>query len=130
MPKKFNDSCQQQQFQTLLTAEHLDIDVKKALKVVFSANTVATSATDNAINAIDDLVDVEDIVNAQNYVEKDRSSSISVNLQHNSNSTPEQGFSSAKTGFEIHESLKNLLQNAYQHDKVLNYIIAAKKQGL
>ena len=55
--------------------------MKKALKVVFSANTVATSLTDNAINAIDDLVEVEeDIVNAQDYIEDDGDSQISTNL--------------------------------------------------
>ena len=86
---------------------------------MFSANTVAINSTDNAINAIDDginainaiddginaindLVDVEEnIVNAQNYVKDDRDSQISINLQHNPNSTLEQSFSSAKTGSKV-----------------------------
>ena len=138
MPKGFNDYCQQQQFQTLLTAEHLDDNMKKALERVFSANTVAISPIDNAINAIDDginaindLIDVEkDIVDAQDYVKDDKGSQISVNLQHNSNLTPEQGFSSAKIGFKVQKLLKNLLQKTYKNNKVVNNIIAAKEQGL
>ena len=66
IPKSFNDSHQQQQFQTLLTAEHLNDNVKKALEVVFSANTIDTSATDHAINAIDDRINaIDDLVNVE-----------------------------------------------------------------
>ena len=76
MLKEFDDFRQQQQFQTLLKSKQLNNDVNKALKIVFNANTVATSTTDNAINTIDDginiiddLVDVEEekkvIVNTQ-----------------------------------------------------------------
>ena len=109
MPKRFDKSRQQQQFQTLLKAKQLSNNVKKALEVVFSANTIVTSPTNNAINAIDDeinatdnLVDIEeDIVDAQDYVKDDGGSQISVNLQHNSNSTLEQDFCSAKIGFEV-----------------------------
>ena len=137
MPKKFNDSRQQQQFQTLLKADQLNDNVRKVLAVVFSANIVAANAIDNAINAIndeiniiEDLVNVEDIVDVQDYMKKDGGSPISINLQHNSNSTSEQSFSSAKTGFKIQKLLENLLQKAYKNDKVVNSIIAAKEQGL
>ena len=102
MLKRFDNSCQQQQFQTLLKAEQLNDDIKKVSRVVFSANTIVTSPTDNEINAIDDLIDdEEDIVNTQDYMEDDGGSQISVNLQHNSNLTLEQYFSSAKTGSKI-----------------------------
>ena len=60
-------------------------------------------------------------------MEGDESSRVSVNLQHNSNSTLEQRFSSAETGSEFQKSLEDLLQNAYQHDEVVNSIIAAKE---
>ena len=118
-----------------MTAEHLNNDVKNTLRVVFGANTVATNATDNAINVInnrintiDDSIDIKDIVNAQDYVENDRSSQLVTHLQH-CNLAWEQGFSSAKNGFEIQYLLENLLQNAYQHDKVVNNIIAVSEQG-
>ena len=88
IPKDFDNSRQQQQFQTLLRAEHFNNNVEKALRLVFSANTVAASSTNNAIkvindgiNAIDDLVNVEkDIVNAQDYIKDDKSLQISTNL--------------------------------------------------
>ena len=84
------------------------------------------NAIDDGINAIDDLVNVEeDIVDVQDYIEGDKSLRISTNLKHNSNSTPEQSFFSAKTGSKIQESLEDLLQKAYQHDKIVNSIIVA-----
>ncbi|MCJ1424864.1 hypothetical protein MMC29_002752, partial [Sticta canariensis] len=129
MPKGFNNSRQQQQFQTLLKAEQLDVDVKKALRAVFSANIVAIDViyvTDNAINAIDDSIAVEkeekeadeDILNVQHYVEDDaKQSSSSAKI-------------SSKISSEIENLLKSLLQKAYQDDPVVNNIIAAREQSL
>lgn len=46
------------------------------------------------------------------------------------NSVPEQAFSSTKIGSKIWQLLENLLQNAYQHNKIVKNLIAAKKQDL
>ena len=109
--------------------------MKKVLGIVFGANIVAASPTDNAINAIDDginavdnLVDIEKeeiIVDAQNYIENNRGSQISTDLQHNS--ALEQSSFSAKIGLEIENSLEDLLQKAYENDEIVNNIIAAKE---
>ena len=77
-PKRFDDSRQQHQFQTLLKADQLDNDVKKALAVIFCGNEV------DEVNEVD-VVDVdsevgkdENIVDVRDYM--------GLNLHQNSNS--------------------------------------------
>lgn len=78
MPKGFDDSRPQHQFQTLLRADQLDDDVKKALAVIFCANTTAEdgiNAIEDNVDNVDDVDDVaeneEDIVGVEDYVEDD-----------------------------------------------------------
>ena len=130
-PKGFDNACQQHQFQTPLKADQLDDNVKKALAVVFCANKV------NEIDELDNIDEVDEdgvgsevekdknVVDAKDYIGLELNQHS--NLQHNL----EQGSSSTKmAGSKIKNSLENLLDKAYQADKVLNSIIAAKQAGL
>ena len=54
-PKRFNDTCQQHQFQTLLKTNQLDDNIKKALAVVFCANKA------NKANKVDEFDDVDGV---------------------------------------------------------------------
>ena len=111
--------------------------VKKNLELTFNVNTATINAIDIAINAIDkeintindvvdDLAEVDvdkNIVNVKNYVEDHKRLQF---FSENFNA-PEQGFSNVKINSDIQKSLNNLLQNAYQDDKVVNSLIAAKQ---
>ena len=67
-------------------------------------------------------------MDVQNYVKDNKGAQLNLYPQQNK-STPEQYFSGAEIGFRIQYLLKNLLQNAYQHDKIVKSLIAAKNQG-
>ena len=130
-PKRFDDSRQQHQFQTLLKTDQLDDDVKKALAVMFYADKVdADSETDVDVDSeVDVDVDIEgekdeDIVDVRDYINKNLHQHL--NPQHNL----EQSFSSTKMAkSRIKNSLEDLLDKAYQ-DNIVNSIIDAKRQGL
>ena len=74
-PKKFDNSRQQHQFQTLLKADQLDNNLRKALAVIFCANTIVDNEADNKVDKVDNKVDVdseveknENIVDVKDYV--------------------------------------------------------------
>ena len=117
-PKEFDDSHQQHQFQTLLKADQLDDDVKKALAVVFCANEA------NEVDEVDE-VENKDIVDVRDYINQ--------NLHQHSELEQilEQSSSSTKmAGSKIKNSLEDLLDKSYQKDEIVNSIIAAKQSGL
>ena len=132
-PKRFDDARQQHQFQTLLKADQLDDDVKKALAVIFSANSTEA----NEIN-VDSEVDVDSKVDMDSEVEKNENivdvrDYINQNLHQHSKLQQilKQGSSSTKiAGSRIKNSLEEFLDIAYQNNEVLNSIIAAKRAGL
>ena len=111
LPQGVDDSCQQQQFQILLTRNQLNNKVKKYLKVALNVNIAAFDSTDNAIGIIDNRINAinnlinesakvnveEDIVDVQNYVKDDKRLQL---LSKNLN-TLEQSFSNAKANSEI-----------------------------
>ena len=111
LPKGFYDSRQQHQFQTLLQEHQLDDDVKKALSVIFCANT-RTNDTDEEAEEPQDIEDDEEaqiqILN-ENPVKE---------LGENSEEDP-----SAK-------ALEELIEEAYEKDEVVQDIIAAKTREL
>ena len=131
-PKGFDNARQQYQFQTLLKADQLDDNVKKALAVVFSSNEVDEVDLDSKVD-VDSEVDMdsrvkkdENIVDVRDYMGLDL-------YQHsNSQQDSEQGSSSTKnvSEFEIENLLNKLLSKAYQNNKTVNSIIDAKQQGL
>ena len=73
-PKGFEDSRQQHQFQTLLKADKLDDNVKKALAVIFCANEVDEDKVDKEkIDEIDEVHEVDkveniDIMDVRDYI--------------------------------------------------------------
>lgn len=80
MSKKFDDFYQQHQFQTLLIADQLDKNFKKALATLFCANTIV-KYSNNTNNTIEnDIVDAnnaiendKNIMDMQNYMKNDKS---------------------------------------------------------
>ena len=114
-PKRFDNSGQQHQFQTLLKSDQLDNNVKRALVVIFCANKV---------DEVDE-VENENIVDVRDYTGLDL-------CQHTSEEqNSELSSSSTKmAGSRIKNLLKKFLDIAYQNNKVLNSIIATKRAGL
>ena len=125
-PRGFEDSRQQHQFQTLLKADQLDDNVKKALAVIFCANEVDEADEVDE----DDEVGNKDIVDVRDYMGLDlhQHSNSQQNSEQSSSSTEMAG--SRIENLLIKNSLEDLLDKAYQKDKVLNSIIAAKRAGL
>ena len=109
-----DDSRHRQQFQTLLKADQLDEDIKKALAVIFYTNKV---------DKIDE-VENEMIVDVEDYLDPDLSQHIEFkqNLEQSSLKT--------KTGLKIKNLLEDLLDKAYQSDEVVKSIIKAKQKDL
>ena len=116
----------------MLKASQLDDDIEKALAVMFYADEVDVESevdVDSKVNI--DEVDVdskvkknENIVDVRNYINKN----LHQHLEWKQNS--EQSSSSTKMArSRIENSLENLLDKAYQNDKVPNSIIAAKQTG-
>ena len=126
-PQGFDDSCQQHQFQTLLKADQLNDDVRKALAVIFCANEVDEVDEVDEIDEVDEVDEVENenIVDVRDYTGLDL-------RQHTSEEQiSEQGFFSTEMArSRIEDSLEDLLDRAYQNVKVLDSIIAAKQAGL
>ena len=135
-PKGVEDSRQQYQFQKLLKAEHLDDNLRKAFGAIFCANTTANADVNSGVN-MDSEVDVDSEVDLDSEVEKiedivDVRDYINQNLHQHSQLEQilEQGSSSTKmAGSRINNSLKNLLDKAYQKDEIVDSIIAAKQAG-
>ena len=120
----------QRQFQTLLKAEHLDDNLRKAFAVIFCVNTTVNNEAEDVDDVVDKLVNEVDedknknIVDVRDYTGLDlrQHTSEEQNLELNSSSTK-----MARSG--IKNSLENLLDKAYQ-DNIVNSIIDAKRQGL
>ena len=64
-PTGVDDFCHQQQFQTLLKADRLNEDIKKALTVVFRANKI------DEINEIDEIDEIDEVKEANEVDEVD-----------------------------------------------------------
>ena len=133
-PTSVDNSCHQQQFQTLLKADQLNEDIKKALAVVFRANEVDEI---NKVDEVDKVNEVDDVDEIDNVDEVENKNIVDVRdyidpdlYQHlNSQQNSEQGSSSTKmAGSRIKNLLENLLDKAYQKDEVVNSIIAAKQE--
>ena len=122
-PKRFDDSRQQHQFQTLLKADQLDDNVKKALAVVFCANKA---------NKIDEVDEYENIVDVRDYINQNshQHSEFEQILEQGSSSTKMAGSRIKSAGSRIENLLEKLLEKTYQNGKILNNIIAAKQAGL
>ena len=124
-PKRFDDSRQQHQFQTLLKADQLDDNVKKALAVVFCANKANKTNEASEVNKVDEVdkideVENEAIVDVRDYINQ--------NLHQHSELEQilEQGSSNTEiAGSRIKNSLEDLLDKACQ-DNIMNSIINAK----
>ena len=110
LPKRFDDSRQQHQFQTLLQADQLDDNVKKALAVAFCVNTTAEHGAESIGNDTEVIVDIvnevdeldendKPIINLEDY----EGSQLISHPQHNQ-STSEQRSSSAEAGSKIQNS--------------------------
>ena len=129
-PKRVDDSCQQHQFQTLLKAENLDDNVRKALAVMFYADKIVVDSKVDADSEVDvdsdsEVEKNENIVDVRDYINQ--------NLHQHSELEQilEQRSSSTKMAeSRINISLEDLLDKAYQNDKIVNSIIDAKQQGL
>ena len=131
-PKRFNDSRQQHQFQTVLKASQLNDDIKKALAVMFYADEVDVDNEVDVNSKVNvDEVDVdseveknENIVDVREYINKNlhQHSELEQNLEQSSSSTK-------MAGSRIENSLEDLLDKAYQKDEIVNSIIAAKRAG-
>ena len=126
-PRGVDDSQSQEQFQTLLKADQLDDDIKKALAVIFCANEIDEVDEVDEVDEDDVVSEVEkdeNIVDARDYMGLDLHQHSEV--QQNS----EQGSSSTEMArSRIGNSLEDLLHKAYQANGVLNSIIAAKRAG-
>ena len=128
-PKDINDSQSQEQFQTLLKADQLDDDIKKALAVIFCANEVdeVDGVDEDEVDEVDEVDEIEnkDIVDVRDYMGLDLHQHLNVqqNLELSSSSTK-------MAGSRIKNSLENLLDKTYQDNETVNSIIAAKRAGL
>ena len=111
LPKGFDDSRQQHQFQTLLQEHQLDDDVKKALSVIFCANT----RTHNTDEEAEKPQDIEDDEEAQSQI-------------LNENPVKELGDDSEEDPSA--KPLEELIEEAYEKDEVVQDIIAAKTREL
>ena len=69
-PKGVDNSCQQHQFQTLLKAEHLDDDLRKAFAVIFCANSTANNEANDVDDVIDELADSADEVDEVDEIDE------------------------------------------------------------
>ena len=113
----------------MLKASQLDDDIKKALAVMFYAEEADEADEVDEVDAseVDEVDEVEnkDIVDVRDYIGLDlhQHSNVQQNSELSSSSTE-------ITGSRIENSLEDLLDIAYQNDKVLNSIIAAKRVGL
>ena len=135
-PQDVDDSWNQQQFQTFLKPDQLDDNIKKALAVIFCANTTAVDEPNNKVDKVDE-VDVDSEVDVNSEVEKNKNivdvrDYINQNLHQylELEQILEQGSSSTKmAGSKIKNSLEDLLDRAYQNNEIKN-IIAVKQEGL
>ena len=109
LPKGFEDIREQHQFQTLLQEHQLDDDIRKALAVVFCANTI----DDDNDNDQDDR---------SVATEEDATESEEPNAEH----TPVTDV----TESSITKTLEELIEEAYEKDETVQDIIAAKKKEL
>ena len=126
-PKGFDNSRQQHQFQTLLKADQLDHNVRKALAVIFCANEV------DEVDEIDEIDEVEEVDEVENENIVDVKDYTGLDLrQHTSEEQNSKlgSFSTEIAGSRIENLLEDLLDKTYQSDGVLNSIIAAKRAGL
>ena len=125
--KGINNSRQQHQFQTVLKTSQLDKNIKKVLAVMFYADEVDEADEVDGVDKVDEVDGVENknIVDVRDYMGLDLHQHS--NLQQNSEIN---SFSSEMAGSRIKNLLENLLDKAYQNDKVLNSIIAAKQTSL
>ena len=110
LPKGFEDIREQHQFQPLLQEHQLDDDIRKALKVVFYANTAGDDDHDN------DQDDRSEIT------EEDATESEEPNAEHISGTD--------ETENPITKTLEELIEEAYERDETVQDIIAAKKKEL
>ena len=120
----------------MLKADQLNEDIKKALAVVFCTNK-ADKADEidevdkvDEVNEVDDVDEVEvkkneDIVDVRDYINQNlhQHSNLQRNLETSSSSTE-------MAGSRIENQLKDLLDKAYQNNKIVNSIITAKQAGL
>jgi hypothetical protein len=104
LPKGFSDERQKHQFQTLLQADHLDEDIKKALNVLFCA----------------DEIDDDD----QSSVLSDMPSEDLERLERELNEESPTGQPE-----EEPRNLEALLEAAYDADRLVHDIMEAKQQG-
>ena len=111
LPKGFDDSRQQHQFQTLLQEHQLDDDVKKALSVIFCANTRTNDTDEEA----EEPQDIEDDEEAQSQI-------------LNENPVKELGDDSEEDPSA--KPLEELIEEVYEKDEVVQDIIAAKTREL
>ena len=134
-PKGVDNSRSQQQFQTLLKADQLDDNLRKALAVIFCANTKPNNAAEDVdevdevdvnseVDEDENIVDVRDYtgLNLRQHTSEDQ------NLELSSSSTKMAG--SRIKDLLVRNSWEDLLDKACQNDKVLNSIIAAKRASL
>ena len=129
-PEKFNNSCQQHQFQTLLKAKHLDDNIRKALAVIFCTNKVNEIDEIDIVDEVDEVNKIDKVGKNENIV--DVRDYINQNLHQHSElgQILEQGSSSTKIAeSRIKNLLENLLDKAYQNNQVKS-IIAAKREDL
>ena len=109
LPKGFEDIREQNKFQTLLQEHQLDDDIRKALTVVFCANT---AGDDDHDNEQDDRSEI---------TEEDATESEEPNAEHISGTD--------ETENSITKTLEELIEEAYERDETVQDIIAAKKKG-
>ena len=132
-PKGFDDSRQQHQFQTLLKADQLDDNNKKALAVVFCANEANEANKVDEIDEVNEIDEVDKVDEVENENIVDVRDYTGLDLRQHTSEEQNLELSSSSTGMagsRIKNSLEDLLNESYQNDKVANGIIAAKRAGL
>ena len=108
-----------------MKVKHLDDNVKKALAVVFCANKASKVDEVDKIDEVDEDEN-KDIVDVRYYMGLDlhQHSGLQQNLELRSSTTKNM------SKFNSKNLLSKLLSKAYQNDKTVNSIIAAKRAGL
>jgi hypothetical protein len=129
LPKEFDDDRKQHQFQTLLQESQLDDDIRKALNVLFCPATAdlatadpttvdpITVDNDDAVSSISTPTDLDDLVGDFEDPETAETA-----LQ-----APEKNLEQQDTEAT---DLEALVATAYDNDRLVQDIMAAKRLGL
>ena len=115
-----------------MKSDQLDDNVKKALAVIFCANKVNEDDEVDRVDEVNEVDKVDEVDEVENKNIVDVRDYTGLDLRQHILEKQNSELSSSSTkmaGSRIENLLEDLLDKAYQNNKVLNSIIAAKQAG-